>query len=166
MRTEFRKVRTPEEIHSLLVFDRKVFSAPDRFPVEYWLRIHSYWMLIDGVKVGCCAFERHVDFQQDREQDGVNRKLAGSLYIASTGILPRFQGRGFGRLLKSWQIAYASHHNFNRIVTNTRKRNQAMIHLNQSFHFEVIRIIPNYYSQPADSAVVMELHIKGRSQRR
>jgi ribosomal protein S18 acetylase RimI-like enzyme len=162
MRTEFRKVRTPDEIGSLVAFDRKVFSAVDRFSAEYWRRVQSYWMLIDGVKVGCCAFEKHVDFQQDQREDGLNPRLAGSLYIASTGILPAFQGRGFGRMLKCWQIAYAWQHNFSRIVTNTRKRNKPMIHLNRRFNFEVIRVTPNYYSEPADSTVVMELGIKGK----
>ena len=159
MRTEFRRVKTPDEIRSLLTFDRKVFDAVDRFPAEYWSSVQSYWMLVDGVKVGCCAFEKNVDFQGDQREDGLNPRLDGSLYIASTGILPRFQGRGFGRLMKSWQIAYASHHEFKRIVTNTRKRNKRMIHLNRIFGFKVIRITPRYYSHPADSTVVMELRL-------
>src|SRR4029453_11240829 len=129
MRTEFRRVKTPDEIHSLLAFDRKVFPRFDRFPAEYWSQLHSYWMLIDGVRVGCCAFEQNVDFQGDQRDDGHNPALRGSLYIASTGILPRFQHRGFGQLLKCWQIAYARRHKFTRIVTNTRSRNTAMIHL-------------------------------------
>jgi len=162
MRTEFRKVKTADEIGSLVAFDRKVFSAVDRFSAEYWRRVQSYWMLIDDVKIGCCAFEKHVDFQQDQRADGMNPRLVGSLYIATTGILPRFQGCGFGRMLKCWQIAYAWQNKFNRIVTNTRKRNKPMIHLNRRFDFEVIRVTPNYYSQPADSTVVMELRINRR----
>ena len=140
MRTEFRKAKTSEEMRSLIAFDRKVFSAADRFPAEYWRQLQTYWMLIDGVKVGCCAFEKHVDFQQDQREDGLNPRLKGSLYIATTGILPRFQGRGFGRVLKAWQIAYAWQNKFNRIVTNTRKRNKPMIHLNRAFDFKVIRV--------------------------
>jgi len=159
MRTEFRKVRTADEIGSLMAFDSKVFSAADRFPRDHWLNVLPYWMLIEGIKVGCCAFERNVDFQQDQRRDGVNPPLAGSLYIASTAILPRFQGHGFGRMLKAWQIAYAWRHKYNRIVTNTRKRKKPMIHLNRKFNFEVIRITPGYYSGPSDSTVVMELRI-------
>ena len=67
-------------------------------------------MLVDGVKVGCCAFETNVDFQEDVRDDGVNPPLRNCLFIASTGILPRFQGQGFGRLLKSWEVAYARYH--------------------------------------------------------
>jgi len=59
--------------------------------------------------------------------------------------------------LKSWQVAYARHHGFTRIVTNTRKRNQAMISLNRKHGFKVIETALRYYTDPADSAVVMEL---------
>jgi len=149
----------PAEIRNLQAFDRKVFGKSDLFPASYWRICESYWMLIDGVKVGCCAFEKHVDFRQDLHPDGRNPRREGCLYICTTGILPRFQGRGFGRLMKQWQIAYARHHGFKRIVTNTRKRNAAMIALNRKFHFRTIRTTPRYYSEPADATVVMELSL-------
>jgi ribosomal protein S18 acetylase RimI-like enzyme len=160
--TEFRRVSVPEEIRSLVAFDRKVFTVHDRFPTDYWQCLESYWMLIQGVKVGCCAFQRNVDFQHDRRDDGVNPRMPGSLYIASTAILPRFQCRGFGRMLKCWQIAFANHEKFHRIVTNTRKRNEAMIHLNRKFGFRVIRTTADYYSHPAEPTIVMELRLDHR----
>ncbi len=140
-----------------MAFDRKVFRASDRFPVEYWRILDSYWMLVGGVKAGCCAFEKHVDFQQDLRQDELNPRMRGSLYIATTGILPRFQGQGFGRLLKAWEISFARYEGFRRIVTNTRERNVAMIRLNEAFGFKIIRTTPRYYSGPSEATVVMEL---------
>jgi hypothetical protein len=68
-------------------------------------------------------------------------------------------------MLKCWQIAYAWQNKFNRIVTNTRKRNKPMIHLNEKFDFEVIRVTRNYYSGPTDSTVVMELRSNGGEQK-
>jgi ribosomal protein S18 acetylase RimI-like enzyme len=155
MKTEFRKARPAAEIRSLMAFDRKVFPPSDLFDADYWKACVVYWLIVDGVKVGCCAFEEHVDFQDDLS-DG-NPPQKGSLYIASTGILPKFQGQGLGTLLKSWQICYARHHGFKRIVTNTRSRNSAMLILNQEFGFRIIRTSRGYYSDPADSTVVMEL---------
>ena len=52
---------------------------------------------MDGVTVGCCGFEHHVDFQDGQENE--NPTLRGSLYISTTGVLPRFQGKGFGPIL-------------------------------------------------------------------
>ncbi len=159
MHTEFKKAKTSKEIRSLTAFDRKVFRGSDRFPAEYWKQIDVFWMLIDNVKVGCCGFERNVDFQGDLSEDGINPRMEGSLYVATTGILPKFQGLGLGQMLKCWEISYARHHRFHRIVTNTRERNVIMIELNKKFGFQVIRTTPRYYSSPMDSTVVMELRL-------
>ncbi len=156
MRTEFRKAVLPRELRSLQAFDRKVFREADRFPAAYWRMCESYWMLVDGVKAGCCAFQKHVDFQDS----GLNTALLGTLYISTTGILPKFQGRGFGQLFKTWQIAYARRHGFTRIVTNTRKRNASMIALNRKFGFRIVRTAPRYYSDPTDATVIMELVLR------
>jgi ribosomal protein S18 acetylase RimI-like enzyme len=157
MKTEFRKAIPAADIRSLMAFDRKVFPASDLFDPDYWKACVVYWLIVDGVKIGCCAFEEHVDFQDDVAAGGINPRRKGSLYIASTGIHPKFQGRGFGTLLKSWQICYARHHGFKRIVTNTRSRNTAIIVLNRKFGFSIVRTTPRYYSDPGDATVVMEL---------
>jgi len=160
MNTEFRKAILPDDIRSLMDFDRKVFPRPDRFDAAYWNICEPYWIIVDRVTVGCCAFEKHVDFQDDLRRDGVNPRRRGSLYICTTGILPKFQGKGFGSLLKSWEVAFARRHGFKRMVTNTRKRNKKMIELNRKFGFRVIRTTPRYYSDPVDSTVVMELLLR------
>ena len=117
-------------------------------------------MIIDGQRVGCCAFQPNMDFQEDIRDDEVNPSLKGSLYITTTGILPKLQRAGLGLILKSWQIAYAKRHGFRRIVTNNRRRNSAIIRLDKKFGFRVIRTTPEYYRSPTDSTVVMELRLK------
>ncbi|HYA16790.1 MAG TPA: GNAT family N-acetyltransferase [Bryobacteraceae bacterium] len=158
---EFRPARLPEDLRGLVAFDRKVFPS-DHFPASEWRRYESWWMLLDGRKIGCCAFEPHVDFTDDLDPAEPNQPRRNSLYIASTGILPRFQGQGFGQLLKAWEIAWAAHSGFNRIVTNTRQRNAAMIALNRKFGFRVLRTTPRYYRNPVDATVVMELRLRKR----
>jgi len=154
MKTAFRKAILPTELESLLAFDRKVFPKPDRFDRAYWTACESHWLIVGKTKVGCCAFEKHVDFH-NASGDAPHRR--GSLYISTTGILPKFQKKGFGPLLKSWEIAYARYHGFNRIITNCRKRNTRMIALNRHFGFRIVRTIPRYYLEPTDSSVLMEL---------
>jgi ribosomal protein S18 acetylase RimI-like enzyme len=159
MHTEFRKAILPEDIPSLIAFDHKVFPKADWFSKTDWEMYISYWMIVDQRKLGCCALQHHADFKEDVRGDGANPPRRGSLYISSTGILPVYQRMGLGTLLKAWQVAYARRHHFTRIVTNTRKSNTAMIHLNEKFGFEVVRVSPHYYSGPADSTVVMELRL-------
>ena len=142
MNTEFRKAAIPSEIRSLAAFDRKVFPT-DFFPPSEWKRYESYWLVLDGRKIGCCAFERQGD----------------TLYIATTGILPVYQGKGFGQLLKAWEIAWARHHGFKRIETHSRQSNKAMIALNKKYGFRKTKRIPAYYEDPDEPAVVMTLNL-------
>src|ERR1039457_6976300 len=157
MQTQFQKALIPADIRSLATFDHKVFHRADWFDREDWRTYESWWMIIDNKKVGCCAFEQHVDFQDDVRDDGENPRLRGSLYIVSTGILPRFRSQGFGTLLKCWQICYARRHDFKRVVTHTRKSNRSMITLNRRFGFKILRTTPGYYEDPLEPTVVMEL---------
>jgi ribosomal protein S18 acetylase RimI-like enzyme len=159
MNTEFRRAVLPEEIRSLVIFDHKAFHKypADWFRSDDWNTCEPWWMLVDGRKVGCCGFERHVDFGNDIRGHRWNPSRHGSLYIVTTGILPEFQRLGLGMLLKNWQVAYARVHGFTRIVTNTRMRNQPMIQLNLKFGFKVIRTTPGYYQSPREATVVMEL---------
>jgi|ERR1019366_303633 ribosomal protein S18 acetylase RimI-like enzyme len=159
MYTEFRPAVLPEEMRKLRAFDRSVFPKADLFSTEDWKEYESYWMIVDGVRAGCCAFQACVDFKEDLPGYEVNPVLEGSLYISTTGILPRFQQQGLGELLKCWEVAYAKFHGFNRIVTNTRKRNKPMISLNQKFGFKIVRTTSGYYSEPSDATVVMELRL-------
>jgi ribosomal protein S18 acetylase RimI-like enzyme len=158
MQTQFRRARLPQEIRSLMIFDHKAFSKypADWFHRDDWQACDSWWMIIEKTKVGCCAFEPHIDFQQDVSEDGRNTPLKGSLYIVTTGILPSFQGQGFGSLLKQWQLTFARRHGFTRVVTNTRQTNSAMLKLNQRFGFTILRTTPDYYEAPLEPTVVME----------
>ena len=156
MKTEIRQATLPAELRSLVAFDRKIFPS-DHFSTDQWRHYESHWLLINNRRIGCCAFEKDVDFADDIRQDGCNIYRRGSLYIASTGILPKFQGMGLGQLLKCWQISYARWHGFSRIVTNTRKRNAAMLSLNRKLGFRILRVTPRYYSDPTDATVVLEL---------
>jgi ribosomal protein S18 acetylase RimI-like enzyme len=142
---EFKRAQLPGELRALQAFDKKVFRKSDVFPAEYWKQCEPYWLLIDGVKAGCCAFDKHT------------LHAKGTLYVSTTGILPRFQRRGLGQLMKQWQIAYARRHGFTRIVITTRKSNAAMITLNRKFQFKTVRTIPRYYADPSEPALVMEL---------
>jgi ribosomal protein S18 acetylase RimI-like enzyme len=155
MHIEFRKARIPAELRTLARFDKRIFQS-DAFPQDMWRNYEAWWMMLDGKRIGCCAFHPHVDFQPDTHE-AANPKRTGSLYIATTGILPEFRQYGFGKLLKSWQVAYARFHNFKRIVTNSRKSNRAMIELNRQFGFRKIQTVPNYHDHPEEATVVMEL---------
>jgi ribosomal protein S18 acetylase RimI-like enzyme len=148
------------ESKALVRFDKRVFGA-DCFAEEMWASYEAWWMTLGGRRVGCCAFERDVDFEGDEEKDG-DRRREGSLYIASTGILAEFRGCGLGKVMKAWQVAYARRLGYKRMVTNSRQSNEAMIALNRQFGFRKVRTVAGYYDEPKEGTVVMELVIGGR----
>ena len=158
MHTEFRPVDPAREVRALLVFDRKVFGSADAYSAEMWRAYESYWMFVDGKKVGCCAFERDHDFRDDLGES--DPPLKGTLHITSTGLLPKYQGLGLGTLMKAWQVAFARRHGFTRLVTASRKSNVRMIALNKKFGFQAIRVTPRYYREPVEAILVQELKLR------
>jgi GNAT superfamily N-acetyltransferase len=144
MELEFRKAEVEKDLRRLREFDKQVFPAADVFPSSYWRECEVYWLVVDGKRVGCTALQRD-------EED------AGTLYIASTALLPAWQGKGFGPVLKAWQIAFARQNGYRRIVTESRAGNARMIQLNKQFGFRIARRVKGYYFEPEEMAVVMEL---------
>jgi len=142
LKVEFRKAVQPKELRSLMAFDRRVFPASDRFDAEYWSICDAWWMLVDRAKAVCCAFEKD-----------------SNLYIATTGILPKYRGKGLGALMKAWQVAYAKSHGSDRLITHMRKSNEAIIALNRRFGFKVVRTVEGYYEDPPEAGVVMRLDL-------
>jgi ribosomal protein S18 acetylase RimI-like enzyme len=150
---EFRKVLIPDEIPALCEFDRRIFHdyPSDLFSPETWEDLETYWMIADGEIVGCTAFLHDIDYN--------GRRKPGTLYIMTTGVLPEYRNRGYGRAQKEWQLQYALAHGFTAIVTNSRQSNTRMIELNRSMGFEVRCLVPHYYHEPAEAAVVMQLRL-------
>ena len=153
MNIEFRKVVIPDENEALCAFDRIAFAQfpADLFEKEEWAEFESHWMIVDGKTVGCSAFVHDVDFDETSKP--------GYLWIASTGVLPDHQGKGFGRMLKEWQIDYAKQHGFTVIVTNMRQSNSRIIKLNEKLGFTIREVVPEYYPDPTEDAIVMELKL-------
>jgi ribosomal protein S18 acetylase RimI-like enzyme len=165
MNIEFKKAILPLELRGLIAFDHKVFPHADWFLKADRSSYESYWLIVNGRKVGCCAFEHNVDFREDCDEEAPPKR--GSLYIATTGILKPFRGKGFGDLFKCWQVTYARYYGCNRLVTNSRKSNTAMIGLNKKFGFKILRISKDkYYSAPPEPTVVMELKLRGNARQR
>ncbi len=153
MKIEFRKAIVPQEIEALCKFDQIAFQSfpADLFDAEEWAQYESYWMIVDGRTVGCSAFLHDVDYDE--------RPRPKCLWIVSTGILPKARGRGLGSKLKEWQLEYARQRGFEVIVTNMRQTNTPIIRLNQKFGFTTRELVPGYYSDPEEAAVVMELNL-------
>jgi GNAT superfamily N-acetyltransferase len=152
-RIEFRRVIVADEIDALCELDRKIFHKfpADLFIPEEWAEFESYWMIADGKIVGCSAFIRDSDYDDEPRP--------GCLHIMSTGILPEFRRQGLGMKQKQWQIEFAKRQGFQVIVTNTRESNLPMLQLNLKLGFVIREVAPHFYYEPDEPAVVMELQL-------
>jgi ribosomal protein S18 acetylase RimI-like enzyme len=153
MNVEFRRAIIPDEIEALCEFDRIAFEPfpADVFGPEDWAQYESYWMIVDGRRVGCSAFVHDVDYDEQPRPK--------CLYVVSTGVLPELQGQGLGAKQKQWQIEYATRRGFKVIVTNMRQSNSRIIRLNKKFGFTTRELVPGYYRDREEAAVVMELKL-------
>lgn len=153
MNLEFRRAIVPDEIDELCGFDRRAFASfpADLFDAEDWAQFVSHWMIVDGEIVGCSAMVHNKDFDETARP--------GSLWIASTGVAPEQRRKGFGKILKQWQIQYAKENGFRVIVTNMRQSNIPIIKLNEKLGFIKRELCQGYYSDPLEDAIVMELEL-------
>ena len=150
----------PQDSRVLKILDwieHQTFMEFDRFSKKDWLCYVCYVLFCNEKPVGCCAMRHHNDVSI-QEKGFIWRR--NSLYIVNTSILPSFQGLGFGRFLKSWEVAYARYHLFRRIVTNCRMSNRTIIEINLDFGFIPVASLADYYHDPEEDSLVLELILK------
>ena len=60
-----------------------------------------------------------------------------TLYIESTAVLPNYQGKGIGKLLKEVLIEEAKRRGYKRITT--RATNEIIVHINEKYGFRKVK---------------------------
>ncbi len=149
------KRAAPKWAPQLAELDKKIFSDADWFDEDQWHQFSAYWVYVNGVTAGSVALCFNRGWW--RLEDEFPPHEPGSLYIASTGLLPEFRGQGYGTVIKRWQIEFARMNDYQRIVSNCRASNAASVALNKKFGFELIDSIQDYYHDPNENAFVLEL---------
>ena len=157
MRIEIKSVNLATEAEALCEMDRKIFLPSDAFDdPTLWEEYECFWIVCDGQIVGSTAMGLNVEFGGSWEKDD---PCPGCLFIVTTAILPEFQRKGIGNFVKAWQINFAKRGGFKRISTNFRKSNVASLRLNTKFGFKVIGEVADYFSDPLEPSIVMELQL-------
>jgi ribosomal protein S18 acetylase RimI-like enzyme len=145
----FRKAAYPDELDEILAFDSSVFSNPgDYMSREDWLECEAYWLIVDDERVGCCALQTNVDYDDTSKPS--------SLYIASIAIAVASRGRQLGTRFTEWQIEHARERGFSMIVANTRRSNVAMIAVYRKLGFKE-RAVIDYYDEPRERMIIFDL---------
>lgn len=153
MRLEIKKADSADN-ELLAEMDSRIFSASDAFPGDVWEDLISYWVILDGERIGSISMKHDSGYWS-----GEYPARPGCVYIASTGLLPEWRGKGLGEKLKAWEVDYARRLGFKVAVTNCRESNKKIIGLNKKFGFRAVKTHPNYYECPTEDSVVMELKL-------
>lgn len=157
MKVEVRRAR-PDEMYLLCEMDTKIFGDDAFDSPELWEGLEVFLIVVDEKIVGSNALRHHSGVSESIEAEYTF--CFGSLYIVTTGILPEWQGKGIGKIVKAWQVDYAREHGFCRIVTNARVSNHRSIELNKKFGFRIMGTISKYYEYPMEDAIILELNTK------
>lgn len=145
----------PESLGLLVKLDATIFNLADCYSEKVYKLFDNYLLKVDGVPSGFTALlPNHTD---DSTVRGVFPEKAGTLYVATTGILAHLQGKNLGRLFKSFHIAYAAIGGFLCIRTCARAHNAPIIALNKKFGLFEIDRVPAYYKNPTEDRIVFEL---------
>lgn len=156
MEINIRRVR-PDEMGLLCELDVKIFENDGFDTPDLWEGLEIYFIVINQQVIGSLAFRLHGDVSESYQ--GEYPHFHNSLYLVSIGILPEQQMKGIGSIAMTWIIDYGHKYGFSRIVSNARKSNLPSIRLHQKLGFETTRIIPGYYENPDDDAIVFELKL-------
>jgi GNAT superfamily N-acetyltransferase len=88
-----------------------------------------------------------VDALEDEEGEGAQDiepyRSRNAIYVYSTTVLPRFQGRGFGRILKAYFLGAMSHAGFEIAIGHAREGRS--FRLNKEFGAQFGAVHPNWY---------------------
>jgi ribosomal protein S18 acetylase RimI-like enzyme len=146
------------EVEAFASLAGEIFPEYARVPISSWLRYATFWIVIDGSRAGVFAFAKHVDID---DATGSPLMRRGCFHVTVEGLLPEWRGRGFGKQMKDWQIAYAREKGFSQIVLNCRESNRAALRLNNRFGFRKRAVIDYYYGDPIESSIILEYAVGG-----
>lgn len=134
-----------EETHLDRVHEMETlcFSAPwsrESFEEELSNPLASYQLLTDGNEIfGYCGIWIVVD-------EG---------HITNLGIDPKFQGKGYGKVMMQLVIEWARVHNICRLTLEVRVSNEIAIRLYEELGFKSAGIRPAYYEDNGEDACIM-----------
>lgn len=153
------RAKIPEETNALMRMDKTIFGNRDVGNRYFWDEIitEAWWVVVDGKRIGTTALQANSGMSLRVGTDCPEE--IGTLFVCSTGLLPKWHKLGIGTLVKAWQIAHARHEGYAKLLTCVRVSNQASIMLNQKLGFAVREVIEDFYSNPTEHAVVLELSI-------
>lgn len=81
--------------------------------------------------------------------------VVDEVHINNVAVRPEFRGRGFGSALLTHALAEGARHGAPRAILEVRRSNEPARRLYERFGFVVTGVRRDYYSHPAEDALVL-----------
>jgi len=150
-----------EDLEQIIEINR--MSLPENYSYDYFvyhLRDFGDLFLVATVKEN--GKEKIVGYIMNRIEIGLSNfgfSLTKKGHVISIAVLEEYRRRGIGFSLMILAIEKFKKHNVSEIYLEVRVTNYPAINLYKKLNFEVVKVIPNYYSDGED-AYVMSLRLK------
>lgn len=90
-------------------------------------------------------------------------KINNEFEITNVGVQKKFQRQGFAEILVKYLIKKVKAENYKTFILEVRENNFAAQKLYEKLGFEIIGIREEYYHNPKENAVVMQLRLTENS---
>lgn len=160
MNLEIRKANPETESEQLSAMQVAVLPDEKPFPKDIWMeeKIETWWVMMDGEKVGIVSIE--MDSAPGSTYESDSEPSPGSIYLILIGLIPKWQGIGLGKVAMNWLKTKArTTYGCSRIVSNLRPSNTCSVDLHAGEGFRVIGYKPDYYPNPIEGSLVLELKL-------
>lgn len=131
------------------LYDEKLrFTVKDKLEFEESGGTFIYLIDSDTNKLIGETYYLPVDLIKDVDDDLIKKGLEpyldkNAVYVYSNSILPEYQGKGYGTLLKSYLLGHLKSQNYNFTLGHARR--SGSIQLNEKFGAKVVRSYDNWY---------------------
>ena len=135
------EIKKTTDYLAIMAMDKVIFGGRDVMHLYEWKQSDVYFLYKDNEPIGCLCIKKNVK----------------SWYINSIGILPGFRGFGFGEYLLKFAVDEFMYSKVGKITAHIRLGNNASICLNLKQGFKIKKVIKNWYENPKEDAVFIEL---------
>jgi len=88
------------------------------------------------------------------------QSIANEGYITNIAVLPEYRNNGIGKSLFEHIVYFCTENRLSLLSLEVRQSNEAAIHLYEKFDLSAVGSRKNFYTNPAEDAVIMTVNFK------
>lgn len=142
-----------DEADALSEMDARSFAPGDR--IVEWDDYVTFWITLaeSNKEIGLIALFPNMFPGRDWE---LANKQIGTVWLTDIVVDSEYRKWGAAQFAVEWAVQWAKARGFSKMVSNFRVSNHASCRLHEKCGFKYAGIIPEYYHDPVEDAVLVE----------